>query len=105
MFKISSVLLLSIGLSFTAVAQATKNTLHLDKGFVQSELESAAKQIKVLGSSLQENEIPTTYANGKHVDWGTGWWCSGFYPGTVLYLYEYTKDPSLLAEANNKLKF
>jgi hypothetical protein len=30
---------------------------------------------------------------------GSDWWCSGFYPGTLWYLYEYTKDESLKTEA------
>jgi uncharacterized protein YyaL (SSP411 family) len=58
-----------------------------------------------LAASVPEDAIPTTYSNGKHINWGTGWWCSGFYPGTVLYLYEYTQDPALLTEAKTKLKY
>jgi unsaturated chondroitin disaccharide hydrolase len=32
------------------------------------------------------------------------WWCSGFYPGTLLLLYEQTKDQSLLNEAERIMK-
>src|SRR6202012_6003717 len=32
-----------------------------------------------------------------------GWWTSGFYPGTLLYLYEYSHDTSLLREATARL--
>lgn len=32
------------------------------------------------------------------------WWCSGFYPGTLLYLYEQTKDQQLYDEAMRILK-
>src|SRR5690606_27966470 len=32
------------------------------------------------------------------------WWCSGFYPGTLLYIYENTKDKALLTEAERALK-
>lgn len=85
--------------------QLSKNKLALDKQFIDTELKDAAKQIKYLASSVKEKDMPTTFSNGKHVNWGTAWWCSGFYPGTVLYLYEYTKDPALLAEAKTKLKY
>ena len=34
----------------------------------------------------------------------SGWWCSGFYPGTLLYLYEQTKNSQLLTEAERILK-
>jgi hypothetical protein len=31
------------------------------------------------------------------------WWCSGFYPGTLFYLYEETGNPELLTEGNRML--
>jgi len=82
-----------------------KKTLSLDRQFVEKELNDAVKQIKHLSSSVEPNDIPTTFSKGKHINWGTAWWCSGFYPGTVLYLYEYSKDQELLAEAKVKLKY
>ena len=27
------------------------------------------------------------------------WWCTGFYPGTLLYIYEQTKDETIKTEA------
>lgn len=98
--------ILGIGvLASCGTQKQTTNKLTLEKQFVQDELTDAAKQIKYLASSVKESDIPTTFSNGKHVNWGTSWWCSGFYPGTVLYLYEYTKDPELLSEAKRKLKY
>lgn len=79
--------------------------LSLDQGFVATQLHDATQQIKYLAAALSESDIPTTFSNGKHVNWGSQWWCSGFYPGTVLYLYEYTQDPELLVEAQTKLKY
>ena len=35
---------------------------------------------------------------------GSEWWCSGFYPGTLLYLYEETKDEVLYEEALRMLR-
>ena len=32
------------------------------------------------------------------------WWCSGFYPGTLLYLYEQTKDTAFLNEAKYSMQ-
>lgn len=104
MIKKSSLILLCLSLSIGSFAQTSKKNLSLSKEFIQDELEGAVKQIKFLGASVSEADIPTTYSNNKHVNWGSAWWCSGFYPGTVLYLYEYTKDPELLNEAKNKLK-
>ncbi|MGB3063037.1 hypothetical protein ACR78Z_18715 [Sphingobacterium thalpophilum] len=72
---------------------------------MHSNLEDARKQIAYLARSINESDMPTTYKDGKYINWGTDWWCSGFYPGTVLYLYEYTKDEKLLDEARRKLKY
>ncbi|QIH36952.1 glucuronyl hydrolase [Sphingobacterium sp. DR205] len=99
-----------IGLGVQAISCSSQKNittakLGLNKEFVQTNLEDARKQITYLASSIQESDIPTTYKDGKYVNWGSSWWCSGFYPGTVLYLYEYTKDEKLLDEAKRKLKY
>ena len=36
---------------------------------------------------------------GKYEFSNSGWWCSGFYPGTLLLLYQQTKDAVLYNEA------
>lgn len=100
---------LMIGLGIQAISCSSQKNLTtaklgLNKEFVQTNLEDARKQINYLASSIQESDIPTTYKDGKYVNWGSSWWCSGFYPGTLLYLYEYTKDEKLLDEAKRKLK-
>lgn len=61
----------------------------------------AAAQYKVLKQSLPPDRFPKTFdaQTGKHETSGSGWWCSGFYPGTLLYLYEQTRDAVLYNEA------
>ena len=93
------------GLFSCTTQKVVNNSPAIDKAFINQQLQDASQQIKFLASSVQEKDMPTTFSRGKHVNWGTGWWCSGFYPGTVLYLYEYTKDPELLAEAKRKLHY
>ncbi|MFD1769435.1 glycoside hydrolase family 88 protein [Sphingobacterium suaedae] len=86
-------------------AMAQQRSLKLSKQFIQTNLNDAAKQIHYLESRIKESDIPTTYREGKHVNWGTSWWCSGFYPGTALYLYEATGDTRLLDIAESKLRY
>ncbi len=43
----------------------------------------------------QQGKLPKTAENGQLVTCESGWWTSGFYPGTLWYLYEYTGDESL----------
>lgn len=66
----------------------------------------AAAQYKILGRNLPPDRFPKTWfpTTGKYEFSGSGWWCSGFYPGSLLYLYEQTKDQSLYNEAERILK-
>jgi len=70
---------------------------------VETSLDNAVKQIKVLAEKSADNMLPKTFDKGKNFDSETGWWTSGFYPGTLLYLYEYSGDKALLELAKAKL--
>jgi hypothetical protein len=49
------------------------------------------------------NVFPRTFENGKLLTTGSGGWVSGFYPGTLLRLYQFSKDNALLQEATQRL--
>ncbi|HKC35631.1 MAG TPA: glycoside hydrolase family 88 protein [Chitinophagaceae bacterium] len=68
---------------------------------VDEDLRLAAKQYKYMQKLLPADKLPRSYDSVKNalVVSGSDWWCSGFYPGTLWYLYEYTKDEALKAEA------
>ncbi|MEO6520580.1 MAG: glycoside hydrolase family 88 protein [Mucilaginibacter sp.] len=72
---------------------------------VRSDLKRAADQYKILMKQLPPDKFPKSYnaKTGKFETSGSGWWCSGFYPGTLIYLYENNKDQVLLSEANRML--
>ncbi|MBE8719275.1 glycoside hydrolase family 88 protein [Sphingobacterium pedocola] len=76
----------------------------LNANLVNKNLDDAVKQIKVLAKQSTEGMLPKTYDKGKNFDSETGWWTSGFYPGTLLYLYEHSGDTELLELAKQKLK-
>ncbi len=99
-----SVLLLAV-LGTSAVVQAQTAKPNLSKEFIQQQLDAAAKQIKVLANETPTEKFPKTFENGKEVFSSSSWWCSGFYPGTLLYLYEGTKDEGLLKKATEKLTY
>lgn len=73
---------------------------------IDGNLRQAANQYKVLMGKVPADRLPKTYyANAdKFETSNTGWWTSGFYPGTLLYLYEFSRDTSLLREALERLK-
>jgi rhamnogalacturonyl hydrolase YesR len=77
----------------------------LIKTFNQN-FQDAAAQYKFMMKNLPPERFPKTYntTTDKLETSGSDWWCSGFYPGVLLNLYEETKDQSLYAEAERILK-
>ena len=72
---------------------------------IQENFDFAKKQYLVLRDNTPEDRMPQ-YFNAKTNKWVTSdtkWWCSGFYPGSLLYIYEYTKDSTILLEAKQRL--
>lgn len=71
------------------------------KKLVDENLQLAVKQYKYMQKMLPAGKLPRSYDSVKNelVTSGTEWWCSGFYPGSLWYLYEYSKDEDLKAEA------
>ncbi|QJD96845.1 glucuronyl hydrolase [Mucilaginibacter robiniae] len=99
-----AVCLLATGLAKAQQSRAFKT----DKALLQTlltDFKDADQQYKVLMKELPAGRFPKTYYAAKNSleTSGSGWWCSGFYPGTLLYLYQQTKDAALLTEANRAL--
>lgn len=47
----------------------------------------------------REGRLPRTWENGEDVSSDSRWWCSGFYPGTLWYVYENGRNPEVLKYA------
>jgi len=47
---------------------------------------------QLLAVHADTTKTPHSFERGKYIDMPTDWWCSGFFGGTLWYLYEYTKD-------------
>lgn len=90
----------------TSQKKASGNSDSQFKSTVPQQFVDASNQYKILMKALPPDSIPRTFfpTTGKYMHSNTGWWCSGFYPGTLLYLYEQTRDQSLLIEAERILK-
>ncbi len=72
---------------------------------IEKNIKDADGQYKNLAKQLGPTQFPKTYdkVSRKLETSNSGWWCSGFYPGTLLFLYEQNHDPQLLSEANRML--
>jgi hypothetical protein len=102
---------LLLGLIFqSSVLQAQKINCFKPKRklvkIAEESLYSSAQQYHLLMQQLPADRFPVTYyADQKRlVTSGSEPWVSGFYPGSLLYLYQFTKDTSLYNEALKKMK-
>lgn len=66
----------------------------------------ANSQYKLLMKNVEADKLPQTYdaKQKKLVSYDRKWWCSGFYPGTLWYIYEQTSDTTILREAKRTLE-
>ena len=60
-------------------------------------LDRAAEQAVLMAKELENTEgrLPKSIKDGKLETSNCYWWCSGFFPGELWYLYEYTQKPEL----------
>ncbi len=88
-----------------AVAKKTTEVKDKKKLFEQS-LQFAKKQSNLMVKSLMDKPelLPRTYEYGKLLTSKSDWWTSGFFPGTLWYLYEHSKDAKLKSYAENFLE-
>ena len=53
-------------------------------------MERASIQYTNMASTLEKDRVPRSFSKNRLITSDIYWWCSGFYPGTLWYLYEYT---------------
>ncbi|MFT3823579.1 MAG: glycoside hydrolase family 88 protein [Chitinophagaceae bacterium] len=100
--------MMAVAVMFAACSTQKKLSYTPDKELsatFQKNFTAAAAQYKVMMKNVSGDRFPKTYHpdTDKFETSGSGWWCSGFYPGTLLYLYTQTKDAALYDEAKRVL--
>jgi hypothetical protein len=93
------ILIILLGIVFYSKSAATncKVIKAVDKSLAVS-----AKQYRLMAEKLksQAGLLPKSFdKNGKFITSDAKWWCSGFFPGTLWYFYEYNKSNVLKADA------
>jgi unsaturated chondroitin disaccharide hydrolase len=91
------------------MAAAQQVNFKPDKQLLQTiaaDYKDADEQYKLMAKELEPGRFPKTYyaTTNKFDASNSGWWCSGFYSGTLLNIYKETKDKDLLAEANRSME-
>lgn len=85
---------------FIAQGCATKKNNDLIKK-IDFALDNSVKQYEYLSTKVKPGEYPKSWDDKiqKLESSNSGWWCSGFYPGTLLYLNEAKATPDLEKKA------
>lgn len=99
--KIFVVLLFSCIFSFVLKAQTKEQDLTID--LIDKSLDRAIVHAKNMSRLIENNKeaLPRSIdQNGKLVTSDPAWWTSGFYPGELWYLYDYSRDKELLKLAD-----
>jgi hypothetical protein len=71
---------------------------------IKDRLDRSVEQYLLMAESLKDKPdlLPRSFNHkGELVTSNSAWWCSGFVPGTLWYLYEYCKSDALLDYARN----
>ncbi|WBL21562.1 glycoside hydrolase family 88 protein [Zunongwangia sp. HRR-M8] len=86
-------------------AVENKLTKSISQEKIDSVTQLAANQYLSMAGKIEEGEYPKTFYPKKEEfeASNSGWWTSGFYPGTLLYLYEETGKDTLKQEAERIL--
>ncbi len=87
---------------FNSCIRTKENTLNVS---VDATLLRASNQYEYMMKNLPEGQYPKTYNDkqDKLETSGSGWWCSGFYPGSLLYLKEEFNKPVFTKEIDRVL--
>jgi hypothetical protein len=70
---------------------------------IDQNFKDADAQYRILMRNLPQGQFPKTFEGDTLRTSGSDWWCSGFYPGSLLLIYEQTKDTVLYDEAKRIL--
>lgn len=97
--KITKHLLLAVtAITLSSCYAKQKST----QSIIENSLKFSTEQSMVLYRSIEEtpDKLPkTTDKNGTLITSNDKWWTSGFYPGTLWYLYNYSKDENVKSAA------
>jgi unsaturated chondroitin disaccharide hydrolase len=101
--NLSILFLFSSSLFTTCVAQKSNASFKNLNTTISHNFHEADLQYKMMMKEVPAGRFPKTFEHDSLETSGPGWWCSGFYPGNLLYIFEATKDSTLYYEALRKL--
>jgi rhamnogalacturonyl hydrolase YesR len=103
LFSKKNILLLFFAFCFSSEIKAQTNDKAMAK-LIDENFALATSQYKLLIKNTPADLMPRNYiaAEKKLVTSNAAWWTSGFFPASLWYIYEFTKDTVILAEAERR---
>lgn len=98
--RLATLVLLAAAVAGCGTTQTRPSGPAASDGFVTSALDRAVVQYRAMDEAVPDSLLPrTTREDGSLWTHPPGWWTSGFFPGSLWHLHEYTGDPDLRARA------
>jgi unsaturated chondroitin disaccharide hydrolase len=84
----------------SAFSQVQKQSM---ANLIDEQMHFANEQYKILAKNTPADRMPKALKDNKVETSDLRWWCSGFFSGSLLYIYEHTQDAAIKAEAERRL--
>ncbi|MEO8961782.1 MAG: glucuronyl hydrolase [Ginsengibacter sp.] len=104
MKKISLIIPLIFWVAFSN-AQSSSEKEQMSK-LIKENFELADKQYSYMMTLIPAGKVPQSYdeKDKKLISKDIKWWCSGFYPGSLWYIYEQTGNDAIKKEAERSMQ-
>lgn len=99
-----NVLFIALSFLFCTTNAFTQSKKQSMATLIDQQMRFANEQYKILANNTPAERMPKSFKDNKLETSDIRWWCSGFYSGSLLYIHEYTKDETIRAEAEKRLK-
>lgn len=93
-------------LFIAAIAYAQTNaSRNIMRQLIKENFALADMQYRYMMTLTPADRLPQSYEekDNKFISKDIGWWCSGFYPGTLWYIFEQTNDEVIKKEAERSM--
>jgi unsaturated chondroitin disaccharide hydrolase len=77
----------------------------LSKEFLKKQLDFSTQQYELMSTACPDSLFPKTFEDGELKTSASNWWCSGFFPGSLVYLNEYKGDSFFEIEILKRFKY
>ncbi|MEO5983955.1 MAG: glycoside hydrolase family 88 protein [Ferruginibacter sp.] len=103
-FSYISVILFLLFIAGCTMQKAQNSNKDISTQWIDQNLHHAGEAYKFLSTKVPEGVMPRSFTNDTLRTCNSANWVAGFYPGTLLYLYETSNDEGLYKEALKRIK-